>query len=348
MAFPDSSRKAPNVFVETYDNTGSPVASSTVTVTSSIIIDVAPAPPIALPVVDFIGDPLAGSEPLSVAFTDLSTNSPTIWEWDFENNGSVDSTLQNPTHIYPYPGIYSVRLVVYNASGSASLVKIGYIDVTPPPPQPITYPPFLMDNGPGFNGELIVMPFRMGIGWEFENSDITVMPFLMDNGPGFENPNITLIPAIMTNAVAFTNPNITLMPFLMDNGPGFENPNITLMPFVMDNSPGFENPNITLMPFVMDNSPGFENIAISVMPFVMDNSPGFENPNITTMPFTMGNPNSNTFYAYGITPVPLGINVYAGTLFDNVVTPVPLGIDVYAGTLFDDVVTPVPLIISGA
>jgi PKD repeat protein len=87
----------------------------------------------ALPVADFSADPLTGNEPLSVDFTDLSTNSPVAWAWDFENNGSTDSTLQNPTHIYPTAGTYSVKLTVKNATGSDIETKTSYIEVVGTP-----------------------------------------------------------------------------------------------------------------------------------------------------------------------------------------------------------------------
>ena len=270
MAFPDSTRKAPTVFLEVFDDTGSPGSPAAGSVTSIIIINAVPLPPTPVPVVDFVGVPVTGTEPLSVAFTDLSTNSPNAWQWDFENIGSVDSTLENPTHIYPFSGIYSVKLTAYNTGGSSSLVKIGYIIVTDPAPQPITYMPFLMNEAPGFDSELTLMPFRMGIGLEFENPEITLMPFLVDNGSGFENPTSTIMPFVMTNAVAFTNPSITLMPFLVDNGSGFENPVSTIMPFVVDYGAGFENPAITVMPFLVDNGSGFENPVSTIMPFTMN------------------------------------------------------------------------------
>ena len=99
--------------------------------TSGITALVAELP---VPVVDFSGTPLSGIAPLSVAFTDLSTNSPTSWAWEFENNGLTDSTLQNPTHIYPSAGTYSVKLTATNAGGSGMLVKTSYIVVTGIPP----------------------------------------------------------------------------------------------------------------------------------------------------------------------------------------------------------------------
>jgi PKD repeat protein len=92
-----------------------------------------PAPLPVEPVANFSATPLLGDAPMSVAFTDLSTNSPTSWEWDFQNNGSVDSRLQNPTHIYPTAGTYSVKLVAANSAGLDPETKIDYIVVDAAP-----------------------------------------------------------------------------------------------------------------------------------------------------------------------------------------------------------------------
>jgi gliding motility-associated-like protein len=60
-------------------------------------------------------------------FTDLSLpNGGTIanWYWDFDNDGIVDNTNQNPTHIYPAPGSYTVELFIETALGCVdSIVK---------------------------------------------------------------------------------------------------------------------------------------------------------------------------------------------------------------------------------
>jgi len=82
------------------------------------------------PVADFSADVTSGDAPLAVQFTDLSTNSPTSWAWDFENNGIVDSTEQNPTFTYTIAGTYAVNLTVTNAAGSDSEVKTDYITVS--------------------------------------------------------------------------------------------------------------------------------------------------------------------------------------------------------------------------
>jgi len=85
------------------------------------------------PIADFSAIPLTGTASLSVDFTDLSTNNPTSWAWDFQNNGSTDSTLQNPTFAYTSAGTYSVKLTATNASGDDTIIKNSYITVDAPP-----------------------------------------------------------------------------------------------------------------------------------------------------------------------------------------------------------------------
>ena len=57
------------------------------------------AEPLAKPVANFTADPVQGIAPLDVQFTDVSTGDAiTAWAWDFENDGTIDSTEQNPRH----------------------------------------------------------------------------------------------------------------------------------------------------------------------------------------------------------------------------------------------------------
>jgi PKD repeat protein/FtsP/CotA-like multicopper oxidase with cupredoxin domain len=84
----------------------------------------------AAPVAKFTGMPTSGAAPLTVKFTDASTNTPTTWKWSFGDGGtSVD---QNPSHTYANAGKYTVKLTVSNSAGSNSLTKNNYITVTQP------------------------------------------------------------------------------------------------------------------------------------------------------------------------------------------------------------------------
>lgn len=51
-------------------------------------------------------------------FTDLSTNSPTSWAWNFGDG--TTSTMQNPSHTFPQSGIYQVCLTASNGVGSST------------------------------------------------------------------------------------------------------------------------------------------------------------------------------------------------------------------------------------
>jgi PKD repeat protein len=79
------------------------------------------------PVAAFSADVTSGTEPLTVTFTDASTNTPTSWSWTFGDGGT--STLRNPVHVYSDPGTYTVSLTVTNAAGSDTETKTGYITV---------------------------------------------------------------------------------------------------------------------------------------------------------------------------------------------------------------------------
>ena len=83
------------------------------------------------PVANFSADKVSGCSPLTVKFTDLSTNIPTSWVWDF-GNGQL-SSLQNPTVNFSTPGTYTVKLIARNTAGIDEEEKINYITVFPSP-----------------------------------------------------------------------------------------------------------------------------------------------------------------------------------------------------------------------
>ncbi len=90
-----------------------------------------PLPPVA----QFTASVVTGKAPLSVQFTDQSTNGPTEWRWVFGDGAT--STVQNPTHTYAKAGTYNVVLVAKNAGGADQEVKSRYITVTGPVAAPI-------------------------------------------------------------------------------------------------------------------------------------------------------------------------------------------------------------------
>ncbi|MEG3057118.1 MAG: PKD domain-containing protein [Methanoculleus sp.] len=86
------------------------------------------------PVANFTASPTSGTAPLTINFTDLSTNNPTSWNWTF-GDGNV-SDEQHPTHTYIHQGTgrnrYDVSLTVTNEFGSDSRNQTHHIIVDPP------------------------------------------------------------------------------------------------------------------------------------------------------------------------------------------------------------------------
>jgi PKD repeat protein len=87
------------------------VTNSNGTAVNSSTISVCPL------VASFTTSQTTGLVPLSVQFTDTSTNQPTGWLWNF-GDGTQNSTLQNPKHLYATSGVYTARLDATNNQGS--------------------------------------------------------------------------------------------------------------------------------------------------------------------------------------------------------------------------------------
>lgn len=97
--------------------------SSTKTIKNYIGVNASKAP-----VAAFSASPTTGKAPLTVTFTDKSTNNPSSWAWNFGDNNT--STAQNPVHKYTAAGNYTVSLTAKNAKGSNTKTMPGYIKVS--------------------------------------------------------------------------------------------------------------------------------------------------------------------------------------------------------------------------
>ncbi len=85
------------------------------------------------PLADFTASQTAGCDTLCINFSDLSTNSPTSWNWTFTGGSPSTSTIQNPNFICYGVGLFDVTLVVSNGFGSDTITKINYITVNTSP-----------------------------------------------------------------------------------------------------------------------------------------------------------------------------------------------------------------------
>jgi PKD repeat protein len=70
---------------------------------------------------------------LVVIFTDLSSNTPTSWQWNFgdcDSTTTCTSTVQNPGHTYLLAGTYPVSLTAKNAAGQSTQTRFVKVDST--------------------------------------------------------------------------------------------------------------------------------------------------------------------------------------------------------------------------
>ena len=75
----------------------------------------------------FDANPTIGEEPLEVAFENKSSGSHSFYSWDF-GDGST-STAENPKHIYPQPGSYTISLEVSGEGGTDKVTMQDFIVV---------------------------------------------------------------------------------------------------------------------------------------------------------------------------------------------------------------------------
>ncbi|MBU2667283.1 ThuA domain-containing protein [Actinoplanes bogorensis] len=61
--------------------------------------------------------PTSGQAPLTVAFSSAGTTDGVTLAWDFDGNGTVDSTATDPSFTYTTNGVYNARLTVTDSSG---------------------------------------------------------------------------------------------------------------------------------------------------------------------------------------------------------------------------------------
>ena len=105
------------------------VVTETGTLTRTGYITVTSGGP-AAPLADFSAEPLSGSAPLTVTFTNQSL--PTVgldsFEWAFGDGAA--SAEESPTHVYTATGVYTVSLTVSSGEESDTATKAGYITVT--------------------------------------------------------------------------------------------------------------------------------------------------------------------------------------------------------------------------
>jgi len=123
LASPSHTYTTAGTYTVALTETG-PGGSSTRTRIGYIVVGEPP------PVAEFSASPVRGRSPLPVVFQDLSSGAVTSWLWDFGDG--TTSTERNPTHLYRFGGLYTVRLTVTGPGGSDQRVKPSLVAVRGP------------------------------------------------------------------------------------------------------------------------------------------------------------------------------------------------------------------------
>jgi PKD repeat protein len=96
------------------------------TVTDTVVIS------LLAPVANFTATGTQGCLPLTVAFSNQSTNGES-YLWAFPGGTPTNSMEENPVVVYETPGVYPVSLTAINPAGSGALTKMDLIVVNGPP-----------------------------------------------------------------------------------------------------------------------------------------------------------------------------------------------------------------------
>lgn len=106
-----------SVSLNVTNSTGSNVVSHTIRVNASTVM-----------IPDFVANTTSAFAPAAIAFTDLTSGTPTTWNWTFGDGNT--STQQNPVHVYGFTGMFTVQLNVTNITSSESVTKTNYINIS--------------------------------------------------------------------------------------------------------------------------------------------------------------------------------------------------------------------------
>ncbi len=123
-------------------------------------------------------------------FSDVTTNAPTKWTWDF-GDGSMFDTLQNPIHIYSIADTFLVTLFTQNIFGCEDSIKIN-TTVNPLPVSVFLFDTVCANTATAFTDQSIS---AVSWNWDFGDgtANTTNSPTHVYSAPG--TYNVTLIAA---------------------------------------------------------------------------------------------------------------------------------------------------------
>ena len=264
-----------------------------------------------VPVAYFTASPTYGTAPLTVKFTDSSTNTPISWNWSFGDGSLTNATVQNPVHTYVSANNYTIALTATNSAGSNTFTRTNYITVTSGGSAP-TVGVFRGSNGAFYlassntPGGGTVNAFNFGM-----NGDV---PVVVDNHVGvFRNSTGTFylassntagggtvtafnfgvngdIPLVVNNVVGVFRPSTGVFYLASSNTPGGGTVNAFNfgmngdIPLVVNNVVGVFRPSNGVFYLASSNTPGGGTVNAfnfgmnGDLPVVVDNHVGVFRP----------------------------------------------------------------------
>lgn len=165
------------------------------------------------PGVRFSAMPALGNAPMTVRFTDRSTGTPVVWNWDFGDGNT--SSEQNPDHTFTTAGRYRVTLRAHNSGGSDSFSSYvwvrGGVGPTPTITTKPTIPPrerapvafFMMNKSFGYapmSVQFIDRSFHDPTGWSWDFGDGETSIF-EDPVHTFEEPGTYTVSLTASNSI---------------------------------------------------------------------------------------------------------------------------------------------------
>ncbi len=113
---------------------------------------------------------------VATMFNDISTPVGTVntWNWDFDNNGTIDNTTQNPTYTFPAAGTYPVKLQVAGTAGACPSDTIINVVVNPNPVASFTATNVCLNSATTFtDGSTVSSGSITSWAWDFDNNTTT-------------------------------------------------------------------------------------------------------------------------------------------------------------------------------
>jgi PKD repeat protein len=136
--------------------------------------------------------------PVAVNFSEYSYGNVTSWEWDFDNDGIIDSNEQNPDWTYYQAGYHSVSLTVSNGTISNTITKENLIHVLAPQasfsfdlengvvPLTVSFTDESIENLDSwewdFNNDEIADSYEQNPSWEYDDIGIFTISLTVSDG----------------------------------------------------------------------------------------------------------------------------------------------------------------------